>query len=152
MVSKLISIVLLACIGELIAVNVSSSSDLTFLFFSNNPIIIVLRLALALMIIIAMFGNLLRTTKLRYLFGAIGIFLIIIGSMGMFSNSIDYAWYPFLKIMDFMMLFLCGVVLCLYALPERLESKKQTYRILTKRGFTRALVRKGLLPRSRPAR
>ncbi len=106
---KIVSLIIILIAGELFAYGTQSPSDPIFLFVSNNPFVVLLRLVLAGLLVTIAFRKVFKYKISRSLTLALGALLSLFGLLGMTSQFMNDTFYTYFKLCDFMMLACVGL-------------------------------------------
>lgn len=132
---KMVSLVLATCVAELFAYGLQAPSDPMFLFISNSPAVVLLRLLLAAVLVFIAFRGRFNHRESRSAAKVIGIALACLGIVGMYSQPIINFFSDYIKVCDFMLMVSFGLALVIASLtlPTRQRSlyskKSRLYRL-----------------------
>ncbi len=142
MIIKLMSIVIATCVGELFVLGAQNTDDPLFLFISDNKLTVAVRLLLVALAVIISFKQRFTYRPSRHIIGALGLALIIFGSMGAMSQTIIDEFSALLKIMDFLLMILVGIIFSLAALGYQPGRRQLVWRELLISHIPKALAPK----------
>lgn len=142
MVVKLLSVVVAICVGELFVLGVQAPGDPLFLFISNSPVVVAIRLILVATALIISFKKSFVYYFSRSAVGAVGLFLVFIGTMGAISQTISDEFGVYLKVLDFILLMVTGLVFCLATLSYPARRRQLVWRRLLLRRMPKPLALK----------
>ncbi len=106
---KIVSLIITLIAGELFAYGTQSPSDPIFLFVSNNPFVVLLRLALAGLLVTIAFRKAFKYKISRNLILILGTLLSIFGLFSMTSQFMIDTFSTYIKLCDFMMMACLGL-------------------------------------------
>lgn len=124
MIIKLIAAGIVLCVGLLFLLGMESSSDPLFLIISDNPIVVVLRMAITLGAVVVAFRGRFIYDLSQKIAGVLGACLIGAGILGTFSHTIAYGLDRYIKTYDYFVIFELGVVFLLAAASYQAGRKR----------------------------
>jgi hypothetical protein len=116
---KFVSLISLMCALAILSVDLTNPSDPLFFIVSGGVIDEIARLSTVLFLLFASFIALPTNSAFKRSLMIVGLPLTILGGVGFLSNSFDYAWYSFLKPLDFLFMIEAGIAMNVLALEPQ---------------------------------
>lgn len=117
---KFVALATLICSVAIASTNFKDPNDPIFFIVSGGIALGIARTVFALALVVLTFTRLPKSSSFRIGLSIFGLPLIILGSAGLLTNSFDYAWYGFIKPLDYLLIIEAGIVMNVLALqPQR---------------------------------
>lgn len=116
---KFVSLATLICSVAISSADFKDPTDPLFFIVSGGAVLGIVRILFSLALVVLTFVRLPKIKSFRIGLAIFGLPLMILGLVGLVTNSFDYAWYGLIKPLDYLLIIETGIVMNVLALQPQ---------------------------------